>query len=134
MALTPMDINNKEFKSARFGGYNEEDVDSFLDLIADDLEKMTMEKDSMVEELEKVKKKLAEFEEMQSSLQSALITASKSAEDVKEQSKREAAELLTNARKESDLRRVLPTEWTYSVRSKAGTFLGVFPWKKHLCN
>ncbi|MBN1289867.1 MAG: DivIVA domain-containing protein [Actinobacteria bacterium] len=102
MALTPMDIHNKEFKSARFGGYNEEDVDSFLDIIADEFEKMMMENGSMAVDLDTVRKKLAEFEEMQSSLQSALITASKSAEDVKEQSNREASLLLENARKEAE--------------------------------
>ncbi|MBN2167918.1 MAG: DivIVA domain-containing protein [Actinobacteria bacterium] len=102
MALTPIDIHNKEFKSARLGGYNEEDVDSFLDLIADELEKMTLENEKMAEELDTARKKLAEFEEMQSSLQSALITASKSAEDVKEQSNREAGQLLENSRKEAE--------------------------------
>ena len=65
---------------------DEEDVDSFLDVVADELEATEAEHETLKAELESARKKLAEFEEMQSSLQSALITASKSAEDIRNQS------------------------------------------------
>lgn len=102
MSLTPMDIHQKEFKSARLGGYNEEDVDAFLDLIADELEKLLVENESFKTEIDTIRKRLSEFEEMQSSLQSALITATKSAEDVKTQSTREAEDILFKAKKEAE--------------------------------
>lgn len=102
MALTPMDIHHKEFKTARFGGYNEEDVDSFLDIVADEFEKFVQENSDLKQQMEHLKKRLSEFEEMQTSLQSALLAASKSAEAVKEQARQESESLVSKAQEESD--------------------------------
>src|SRR5450759_2188778 len=102
MALTPIDIHHKEFKTARFGGYNEEDVDSFLDIVADEFERLLQESTDRKQQMEHMKKRLAEFEEMQTSLQSALLAASKSAEAVKEQARQESEALLSKAQEESD--------------------------------
>lgn len=43
MPLTPLDIHNKEF-SKGFRGYNEDEVNEFLDQIMKDLEILTKEK------------------------------------------------------------------------------------------
>jgi len=102
MAMTPMDIHHKEFKTSRFGGYNEEDVDSFLDLVADEFERLVQENGDLKQQMEHMKKRLAEFEEMQTSLQSALLAASKSAEAVKEQARQESETMLSKAQEESD--------------------------------
>src|SRR5450759_62436 len=102
MALTPIDIHHKEFKTARFGGYNEEDVDSFLDLVADEFERLLQESNDSKQQMEHMKKRLAEFEEMQTSLQSALLAASKSAEGVKAPARRGSEALLSKAQEESD--------------------------------
>lgn len=102
MALTPMDIHHKEFKSSRFGGYNEEDVDSFLDLVADEFERLIQESNDLRQQSEHYRKRLSEFEEMQTSLQSALLAASKSAEAVKEQARQESETVLIKAQEESD--------------------------------
>ena len=102
MALTPLDIHHKEFKPARFGGYKEEEVDSFLDQIADELEKFIQENVDLKQQIEHSRKRLSEFEEMQTSLQSALLAASKSAEAVKEQAKQESEMMLSQARETAD--------------------------------
>ncbi len=102
MALTPLDIHHKEFKPARFGGYKEEEVDSFLDQIADELEKLILENVDLKQQIEHSKKRLSEFEEMQTSLQSALLAATKSAEAVKEQAKQESEMMLSQARETAD--------------------------------
>ncbi len=102
MALTPLDIHHKEFKPARFGGYKEEEVDSFLDQIADELEKLILENVDLKQQAEHSKKRLSEFEEMQTSLQSALLAATKSAEAVKEQAKQESEMMLSQARETVD--------------------------------
>lgn len=102
MALTPLDIHHKEFKTTRFGGYNEEEVDSFLDLVADEFERLIQENSDVLQRMEQMQQKLAEFEEMQSALQSALLTATKSAEMVKEQSRQESEAMITKAQDEAD--------------------------------
>jgi cell division initiation protein len=102
MAITPLDIHHKEFRTARFGGYNEEDVDSFLDQVADELEKVIQENSELKQQLEIMRKRLSEFEEMQTSLQSALLAATKSAEAVREQARQEAEALVAKAQEEAD--------------------------------
>ncbi|HOB21135.1 MAG TPA: DivIVA domain-containing protein, partial [Candidatus Atribacteria bacterium] len=42
VALTPMDIHNKEFSKA-FRGYNEDEVDQFLDEIVEEFERLYKE-------------------------------------------------------------------------------------------
>ncbi|HBG77212.1 MAG TPA: septum formation initiator, partial [Clostridiales bacterium] len=42
MSLTPMDIHNKEF-ARKFRGYQEDEVDEFLDAIVDEFEKLHKE-------------------------------------------------------------------------------------------
>ena len=102
MALTPLDIHHKEFRTARFGGYNEEEVDSFLDLVADEFEKMIQEGTELKYEIEHLKKRLSEFEEMQAMLQSALLAATKSAETVKEQAREESEAVVAKAQEGAD--------------------------------
>ncbi|MBU1672085.1 MAG: DivIVA domain-containing protein [Actinobacteria bacterium] len=102
MALTPMDIHHKEFKTQRFNGYNEEEVDSFLDMIADELERMIQEGVDLRQQQEHLTRRLAEFEEMQSSLQSALLAATKSAEAMKEQARQESDAMTAKAQEEAD--------------------------------
>ncbi len=102
MTITPQDIHHKEFKSARFGGYNEEEVDAFLDLVADELERLIHANEDLSQQLEAAKNRVHEFEEMQNSLQNALLTASKAAEVMKEQARQEAVTLIEKAREESE--------------------------------
>ncbi|MBU4489198.1 MAG: DivIVA domain-containing protein [Actinobacteria bacterium] len=102
MALTPLDIHHKEFKTARFGGYNEEEVDSFLDQVADEFERLIQENVDLKQQIEHSKKRLSEFEEMQTSLQSALLAATKSAEAVRDQARQESEAIVSQAREGAD--------------------------------
>ena len=65
--LTPMDIHNKEFKRG-FRGYSEEDVDAFMDNIADDYEKVYREYCEIKEKCEKLQDKLSQYEKMESTM------------------------------------------------------------------
>ena len=48
--ITPMDIENKEFKKG-FRGYNEEEVDEFLDIVKEDFENLHRENLDLKEKL-----------------------------------------------------------------------------------
>ncbi len=43
--LTPIDVQQKEFRVSRFGGYKMRDVDEFLDQMTDTLTALTTESD-----------------------------------------------------------------------------------------
>lgn len=89
--LTPMDIHNKEFKRG-FRGYSEEDVDAFMDSIAGDYEKVYREYCELKERCDNLQDKLTQYEKMESTMNSTLMLAQQTAENVK-----------VSARKESDL-------------------------------
>ena len=60
MRITPMDIEQQQFGRS-FRGYNEEEVDNFLDRIAKDYEEILNENIKNKEELEKLQVRLEEY-------------------------------------------------------------------------
>lgn len=90
--LTPLDIHNKEFKRS-FRGYNETDVDEFLDRVIKDYEQLYRENIEIKENLERLSSKLEQFQQMESTLHNTLIIAQETAEEVKLNAKK-ATELM----------------------------------------
>ncbi|MBC8014849.1 MAG: DivIVA domain-containing protein [Sporomusaceae bacterium] len=80
--LTPLDIHNKEFKKS-FRGYNEEDVDEFLDTVIKDYEQLYRENIEIKENLDRLNSKLEHFQHMENTLHNTLIIAQETAEEVK---------------------------------------------------
>jgi cell division initiation protein len=93
MKLTPLDIHHKEFRHS-LRGYSEEEVDAFLDEVADEFERLFKENIDLNEKLEAMEAKVREFEQMEKTVHNTLVAAQKSAEDIE-----------ANATKEADLTR-----------------------------
>jgi cell division initiation protein len=89
--LTPMDIRNREFKKG-FRGYSEDEVDMFMDKVVADFEKMYKENIELKDKVNIFNDRLESYSEMEKTLQSTLIIAQRTSEDI-----------VANARKEADL-------------------------------
>lgn len=100
MRITPMDIEQQEFTKS-FRGYNEEEVDDFLDKIVKDYEELINENVRLNEEIEKRQEKLREFSEIEETLRSALLNAQKSAEEMKGRVESEAKIIIEKAELEA---------------------------------
>jgi len=100
MRITPMDIEQQEF-SRSFRGYNEEEVDDFLDKIVKDYEELINENVRLNEEIERMQEKLKEFSEIEETLRSALLNAQKSAEEMKGRVEDEAKIIIEKAEMEA---------------------------------
>jgi len=100
MRITPMDIEQQEF-SRSFRGYNEEEVDDFLDKIVKDYEELINENLKLNEEIERMQEKLKEFSQIEETLRSALLNAQKSAEEMKERVEDEAKVIIEKAEMEA---------------------------------
>ncbi len=100
MRITPMDIEQQEFTKS-FRGYNEEEVDDFLDKIVKDYEELINENVRLNEEIERMQEKLKEFSEIEETLRSALLNAQKSAEDMKGRVESEAKIIIEKAEMEA---------------------------------
>jgi len=100
MRITPMDIEQQEF-SRSFRGYNEEEVDDFLDKIVKDYEELINENVRLNEEIERIQEKLKEFGEIEETLRSALLNTQKSAEEMKGRVEKEAKVIIEKAEMEA---------------------------------
>ncbi len=97
--LTPMDIHNKEFKRS-FRGYNEDEIDEFLDQVVNDYEKLYRENDKLKEEVERNKKDIEQYQKLEKNLQDTLLVAQRTAEEVLSTARTNAAELKENTSRE----------------------------------
>ncbi len=102
MAITPMDIHRHEFSTSRLSGYKAEEVDAFLDQIADELEMLLQRNHEMSEALDEMRERLREYDSMQQTIQNAFINAQKSADALVQDAKNQAEAILAEARKKGD--------------------------------
>ncbi|WP_102400888.1 DivIVA domain-containing protein [Haloimpatiens massiliensis] len=94
--ITPVDINNKEFKRC-FRGYDVDDVDEFLDLIVEDYEKVYKENISLKEKLHLQNEKVEHYSKIEETIQNTLILAQNAAEQAKKAAQQEADLIIKNA-------------------------------------
>lgn len=96
MKITSMDISNKEFRKA-IRGYDCDEVDEFLDKIAEDYEAMYKENSSLKEKLASYNDKLEHYAKMETTIQNTLLLAQNAAEQAKQSAQKEAEIALKNA-------------------------------------
>ncbi|WZL78131.1 DivIVA domain-containing protein [Eubacteriales bacterium mix99] len=81
MSLTPMDIHNKEF-ARKFRGYQEDEVDEFLDAIVDEFEKLHKENIDLKDKVHALEDQVNQYKTMEQTLKDTLVTAQKTADEV----------------------------------------------------
>lgn len=124
MAIRPVDVRRKEFKSG-FRGYNANEVDDFLDEVADEFESTYAESKRMAEELSAIKGRLEQFQELEGAIREALIQAQQVAGDLRRNATREAELVVREAREQAhriladSSSRVERVQQSYEVLQKA---------------
>lgn len=96
MPLTPVDIHNKDFRRSLWG-FNEDEVDEFLDQVVQDYETILRERDSLREQVDGLTRQLVQYRELEENLQRALVVAQSTAEEVRGAAKRESDLLVQEA-------------------------------------
>lgn len=99
--LTPLDIHNKEFKRS-FRGYNEDEIDEFLDTVVKDYETLYRENIDLKETVDRLKSKVENFERLENTLHNTLVVAQETAEEVKLNANRESEDLRSSAQREAE--------------------------------
>jgi cell division initiation protein len=100
MAIRPVDIRRKEFKSG-FRGYDANQVDDFLDEVADEFERTFAENQRMSEEITTLQERLQQFEDLESSIREALVHAQQTARDLRRNAGKEAELIVREAKEQS---------------------------------
>lgn len=96
MKITAMEITNKEFKKT-IRGYSPDEVDEFLDKIAEDYENLYKENSTLKEKLSNIEDKIEHYNKMESTIQNTLLLAQNAAEQARENAKKESDLIVKNA-------------------------------------
>lgn len=101
MKLTPLDIQQQQFKSGLWG-YDGKEVDAFLDLVALELERLVRENNGLRDEVRRKEAELEEHRGREATLKETMTTATRVAEDIRENARKEAEVIVAQAESQAD--------------------------------
>ncbi|WP_099158011.1 DivIVA domain-containing protein [Virgibacillus ndiopensis] len=101
MPLSPLDIHNKEFTRS-FRGYDEDEVNEFLDQVIKDYEIVIREKKDLKEQVEQLNEKLGHFTNIETTLNQSILIAQETAEELKGNASKESKLIIKEAEKNAD--------------------------------
>jgi cell division initiation protein len=96
MSVTSREINEKQFHDA-WRGYNQEEVDDFLDKIAETLDQLERENTALQERLRELDQTVEASRSTEEMLKKTLVTAQKAAEEAIATAKQKAERLVSEA-------------------------------------
>lgn len=101
MKLTPLDIQQQQFRTALMG-FEKKEVDTFLDLLANDVEELIRENKKLEGELRKKEADIQEFRERERTLKETMLTATQITEDIKQNARKEAEIVIAQAEQQAE--------------------------------
>lgn len=106
--ITPVDIQNKEFKSSAIG-YNKKEVDEFMSLIESEFDSLYKQNIALNDKINMLSEAIKQYKSMETALQNTIVTAQSVSEEMKntaalkaetiiKEAENKAADMLINAR------------------------------------
>lgn len=99
--ITAMEINTKRFEQAK-PGYKPEEVDEFLNQLADQISGMTKEKEDTEKKIEVLVESIRRYKADEEALKDAMIGAQKQARAVMEEAKFKADAIISEAQQKAE--------------------------------
>ncbi|ACH38511.1 cell division protein DivIVA, putative [Citrifermentans bemidjiense Bem] len=97
MKISPMDIQQQQFKGKMLGGLDPEDVDSFLQSVAGEMEELIRENNDLKERLNRNAQAMAEMEAREVQLRETMLAAQRITEEMKANAQKEAHLIVSEA-------------------------------------
>lgn len=126
MNITPLDIQQKRFHTG-FRGYERGEVETFLDLVREDMELLLREVTELREFRQTYEDRLRELHEKEETVKNTMLMTQKMAEDLKENARKEATLLM----KDAELRGQQTTVKAQQERAKIEAELQELRRRKH---
>ena len=101
MTITPQDIQSKQFH-VRMRGFDVDEVDKFLEKVAEEFLIITLENKQILEKIETLEKELANFRNKEQAFQTAILSAQKISDEMQSKSRKQAEELLASAKADAE--------------------------------
>lgn len=96
MKLTPLDIQQQQFK-VRFRGFDVQEVDKFLEEMADSFEILIKENQAFQKEVKKLRSEIREHKDREDMVKRAMVNSQKVLEQMKENARKSAEVIVANA-------------------------------------
>lgn len=97
MKITPLDIQQQQFKGKMLGGLDPNDVDSFLQIIAQEMESLIRENEELKEQTRKFSLQMDEMSQRETNLRETMLAAQKISEEMKNNAQKEANLIISEA-------------------------------------
>ncbi len=101
MKLTPLDIQQQKFK-VKWRGYDAQEVETYLEMVAEDVESLLRGYNKLKDELQKCNTLLVDYRENERSIQQTIMTTQKISDDLKRNAQREAELIISEAKVEAE--------------------------------
>ena len=98
-SLTPMDIENVEFKKTPFKGYSCEEVDLFLDKVIVEYERLFKENGRMADQISAKDEVISHYKDLEETIKSSIVRSEKTAEETLKNANTTAEQILQGAEK-----------------------------------
>jgi cell division initiation protein len=97
MRISPQDIRQQQFTVKMVRGFDPQEVDAFLEDVAEDYESILKETALLKEQIAVLEERSRGINDLERTLQDTLVTAQRLSEDIKGSAKREAQMILQEA-------------------------------------
>jgi cell division initiation protein len=94
--LTPLEVRKQTFRKT-MRGFDPEEIRIFLDMVADEYERALQENGMLSEKVRYLNERLAEYHNLEKTLQSSIMTAERMAAESRERSRAEAEGIVNDA-------------------------------------
>jgi cell division initiation protein len=101
MALTPVEIKHIRIGRSLFGGYKRAAVDNVFEEIAQSFEDVWRDRADLADKVEHLEQELVRYRELEALLRTTLVSAERASQELKDQARREADLLLSEAHAEA---------------------------------
>ncbi len=96
MRLTPIDVQQQQFRKS-LRGLDPREVESFLDLVAQQMGELSKENNAQRVELRGLERQLEEHRDREETLREAMLTAQRAIDEIRDQAQKEAQIIVTEA-------------------------------------
>jgi cell division initiation protein len=97
MKISPLDIQQQQFKVKTFRGLDPDDVDAFLQTVAGEMEGLIRENNQMKEQQSRQSRELLDMAEKERELREILLSAQRVIEEMKANARKEAELIVSEA-------------------------------------
>lgn len=97
MKITPLDIQQQQFKGKLFRGLDPEDVDGFLQQVSQELEDLIRENNDLKEQAQRYQSEKEEIRQREDNLRETMLAAQRITEEMKANAQKEASLAISEA-------------------------------------